>query len=72
MSEKPTEEEPLDSPEELFPLVCDGIAVSLGIPPRIEREWTEEEQNRVSAEFDRAMLTDELFLPQTGRSPGQR
>jgi hypothetical protein len=74
MSKEPAEEEPSDI-EDLFPLVCDGIAAKLGIPPRWEREWTQEEQDRISAEFDSPdfTLSDDLFdPPQTGHPPGQQ
>jgi hypothetical protein len=31
----------------------DNIAISIGIPPRWEREWTQEELDRIYAEADR-------------------
>jgi len=72
MSKEPAEEDP--DIEDLFPLVCDGIAAKLGIPPRWEREWTQEEEDRIITEFDRPgfTLSDDLFdFPQTTHSPGQ-
>jgi hypothetical protein len=55
MDRKPTEQERKAAHDEtvadLLPYVMHDIAESLGIPP--DKEWTQEEQDRISAEADR-------------------